>query len=168
MNRWRHCYCAGILGRVSRHLTEDWARRTVTPLFCCTALLASGCAKGTDVDESVAVGTSAIESATSPTTLAMTDEAKQTVILDVLEKFVPFAESFWRASDIAEARTGRYDAIGSGVTQPRGAGDIAFAYVTLLEARPNQATYGGVSREVMIDHTIQSNPPRSVHQRTIG
>lgn len=52
--------------------------------------------------------------------------------------------------------TGRYDATGSGVTQPRGAGDVAFAYATLLAARPEQATFSGVAREVLIDHTIQS------------
>ena len=55
-----------------------------------------------------------------------------------------------------EPRTAYYDAVGSGVSQPRGAGDIAFAYVTLLAARPDQATFGGVPREALVDHTVQS------------
>lgn len=88
---------------------------------------------------------------------AMSDAAKRALALDVLERFVPRAERAWRAtSDLREPRTAYYDAVGSGVTQPRGAGDVAFAYVTLLEARPDQASFGGVPRETLVDHTIQS------------
>ncbi|WP_395109639.1 discoidin domain-containing protein [Actinomadura sp. SCN-SB] len=86
----------------------------------------------------------------------LTDQQKRELLLSVLEKFVPHAESFWRDSDIPEPNTGRYLATGSGVTQPRGAGDIAFVYATLLKARPRQRSFGGVAREVMLDHTIRS------------
>ncbi|MFZ5895516.1 MAG: discoidin domain-containing protein [Myxococcota bacterium] len=86
----------------------------------------------------------------------LSDAQKQDLALDVLERFVPYAETFWRNSDLSQPRTGYYAAVGSGVTQPRGAGDIAFAYVTLLAARPDRAAFAGVTREVMIDHTIQS------------
>ena len=84
------------------------------------------------------------------------DADKRAIALQILERFVPHAESYWRSSDLTQANTGRYDAVGSGVTQPRGAGDIAFAYVTLLAALPNQLTFGGVDRATMLDHTIQS------------
>lgn len=87
---------------------------------------------------------------------SQSDQVKRDLALNVIERFVPFAEGFWKASDLKEAQSGRYDAVGSGVTQPRGAGDIAFAYVTLLAARPDQATFGGIPRETLIDHTIQS------------
>lgn len=84
------------------------------------------------------------------------NQGKQTLELRVLANFVPFAESFWRASDIPVPNTGRYLATGSGVTQPRGAGDVAFAFATLLTAEPDQASFGGVSRQTMLDHTIKS------------
>lgn len=84
------------------------------------------------------------------------DEQKKAQIIEILEDFVPHAERFWRASDLAEPRTGRYAAAGPGVTQPRGAGQIAFVYATLLTAAPDRASFGGVPRETMIDHTIQS------------
>lgn len=84
------------------------------------------------------------------------NQAKQGLELDVLTSFVPFAESFWRASDIPEPDTGRYLATGAGVTQPRGAGDIAFAYATLLTAEPDQQSFGGVSRATLLDHTVRS------------
>jgi hypothetical protein len=86
----------------------------------------------------------------------LTDQQKRDLQVSILEKFVPYAESFWRESDIPEPNTGRYLATGSGVTQPRGAGDIAFAYATLFTARPQQQSFGGVSRETMLDHTIRS------------
>jgi len=88
--------------------------------------------------------------------LALDDAAKRAQELDVLAKFVPHAETFWRASDLTEPNTGWYSAVGSGVSQPRGAGDIAFVEATLLYADPDQATFGGVSRQTMLDHTIQS------------
>ncbi|MBB4663272.1 discoidin domain-containing protein [Conexibacter arvalis] len=94
--------------------------------------------------------------ATAAASPALDDAAKRALALDVLERFVPHAESYWRPSDLAEPATGRYDAVGSGVTQPRGAGGIAFAYVTLLAGRPGQQEFGGVPRETMIERTIES------------
>jgi hypothetical protein len=93
---------------------------------------------------------------TPSTAFVRSDADKRAVALQILERFVPHAESYWRSSDLTQANTGRYDAVGSGVTQPRGAGDIAFAYVTLLTALPDQQSFGGVARFTMIDHTIQS------------
>ena len=153
MIRWRNLNSALSVARVGRQIGGDWTLRTFTPLVCFTTLLlAVGCNRTAPTEETVATTTEALEAPP----LSLTDDEKQAVVLDALEKFVPFAETFWKASDISEANTGRYDAVGSGVTQPRGAGDIAFAYVTLLLARPDQAAFGGVSRAVMIDHTIQS------------
>jgi F5/8 type C domain/NPCBM-associated, NEW3 domain of alpha-galactosidase len=86
----------------------------------------------------------------------LSDSQKRALVLTILEKFVPHAESYWRDSDISQPNTGRYLATGDGVTQPRGAGDIAYAYATLLAAKPDQASFGGVSRAVMLDHTIRS------------
>jgi hypothetical protein len=81
---------------------------------------------------------------------------KQQLMLDLVERFVPHAESYWRASNITIPRTGMYNASGPGVTQPRGAAHIALAYTTLMYARPKQQMFGGVSRSVLVDHTIQS------------
>lgn len=92
----------------------------------------------------------------SDKSLAMSDQAKRNQMLDILETFVPHAESYHQASDLAEPRTDFYDASGPGVTQPRGAGNIALAYTTLLTERPDQRSFGGVSRETMLDHTVQS------------
>lgn len=86
----------------------------------------------------------------------LADQQKQGVELHILDAFVPFAESFWRPSDIPEANTGRYIADGAGVGQPRGAGNIAFAYATLLTASPTAESFGGVPRATMLDHTIKS------------
>lgn len=142
------------LARVGQQSGGNRILCAISPFVCCSALLLSvGCSRGTEpTDEAVGTATAAVEVAS----VSLSCAEKQALILDVLEKFVPFAETFWRTSDITEVNTGRYAATGSGVTQPRGAGDIAFAYVTLLNARPDQATFGGVTREVMIDHTIQS------------
>src|SRR5918992_3597294 len=74
---------------------------------------------------------------------------KQALMLDVLERFVPHAESYWRASDLREPRTGHFAANGPGVTQPRGAGNLAMAYATLLRGRRHQAAFGGVDRAVL-------------------
>lgn len=86
----------------------------------------------------------------------LADQQKQDLDLHILVGFVPYAETFWRASDIPEANTGRYLADGAGVTQARGAGDIAFAYATLLTASPTEQSFGGVPRATMLDHTIKS------------
>ncbi len=108
-------------------------------------------------------GSGAVPSFAAPATgaptadaLALDDATKRAQELDILATFVPFAERFWRASDLTEPDTGRYDAVGSGVTQPRGAGDIALVEATLLVAEPDQASFGGVPRATMLDHTIQS------------
>ncbi len=114
----------------------------------------AGCGNvGTEPHEATGRAQQAVV-ATAP--LALDDAAKRERAIDILTRFVPHAESYFRPSDLQEGRTDRYDAVGSGVTQPRGAGDIAFAYVTLLAASPDQPTFGGVPREVMVDHTIQS------------
>src|SRR5688572_4328626 len=81
---------------------------------------------------------------------------KQEQILQMLERFVPHAESFFRASDLVEPRTDYFAAVGSGVTQPRGAGNLAFAYVTLLEGRPEQRSFAGVPRATLLEHTVSS------------
>ncbi|HKC29286.1 MAG TPA: hypothetical protein VKB75_14830, partial [Jatrophihabitans sp.] len=103
-----------------------------------------------------AVGGAMPAGAGTPGFTVLDNAAKQGLELRVLANFVPFAESFWRPSDIPAPDTGRYLADGAGVTQPRGAGDIALAYATLLTAEPDQASFGGVSRETMLDHTIKS------------
>jgi hypothetical protein len=118
------------------------------------ALLAAGC--GASADRPGAAGVSGGEAAAvlSP---SASDTAKRETALAILERFVPHAEGYWKSkSDLREPQTAYYDAVGSGVTQPRGAGDIAFAYATLLAARPDQATFAGVPRDTLIEHTIQS------------
>jgi hypothetical protein len=116
--------------------------------------LAAGCGAG---DPTPAQGTAASAQVSGDASPAMGDAAERELVLAILERFVPHAEAYWKAtSDLREARTGYYDAVGSGVTQPRGAGDLAFAYATLLAARPDQATFAGVPRETLLDHTIQS------------
>jgi hypothetical protein len=92
----------------------------------------------------------------SDDSLALSDQAKRELVLRILETFVPHAESFHRASDLTAPRTDFYVAHGPGVTQPRGAGNVAFAYATLLTELPDQAGFGGVARAVMLDHTVQS------------
>ncbi|HWO12111.1 MAG TPA: hypothetical protein VNN80_21600, partial [Polyangiaceae bacterium] len=116
-----------------------------------------GCGEGTETTRGAAAqGTAARQLAASwPDTFASSAD-KQALILDCLERFVPHAEGFFRASDLAEARSDGYDAEGAGVTQPRGAGNLALAWVTLLEGRPEQAAFGGVARETLLEHTIQS------------
>lgn len=41
------------------------------------------------------------------------------------------------------------------MTQPRGAGDIAFVYATLLTAEPDQQSFA-VRRATLIDRTVRS------------
>lgn len=94
--------------------------------------------------------------AAQPAPGALSSAEKRAQMVDVIERFVPHAETFWRPSDLREPRTGRYDAVGPGVTQPRGAGNIAIAYATLLTARPEQERFGGVPRAELLEHTIQS------------
>lgn len=66
--------------------------------------------------------------------------------LDMIERFVDRSEDFWREP------AGTYAANGPGVTQPRGIGNIALAYATLLTERPEQAQFGdeGHSRDLML------------------
>src|SRR5688572_27627884 len=117
--------------------------------LCFLGSLALGCLDPT--------GAARPEIRVGPSDYHVADDAqKQAALLEILESFVPHAESYWRASDLVEERTGRYDASGSGVTQPRGAGQIAFVYATLLTAFPDRSSIGGVPRETLIDHTIQS------------
>lgn len=100
--------------------------------------------------------------------LAMSDGAKRELILDVLENFVAHAETFRRPSDLAEPRTDYFAATGPGVTQPRGGGNIALVYATLLVGRPDQASFAGVSREEMIETTIQSIRHEALTNRLSG
>src|SRR6188768_1190775 len=120
-------------------------------LLC--AAFNGGCSSRTGVPDEDIGRTERLLLGTGP---VLSDAEKQALILNVLEAFVPRAESFFRSSDLAQPNTGRYDAIGSGVTQPRGAGNIAFAYVTLLTAYPDRPSFAGVPRETLVDHTIQS------------
>ncbi|HEY3493667.1 MAG TPA: discoidin domain-containing protein [Polyangiaceae bacterium] len=121
-------------------------------LLC--AALGAGCGAGgaEPPDE----GSAASQQAMTGAGPVLSDAEKQAVILRTLEAFVPRAESFFRTSDLTQPNTGRYDAVGSGVTQPRGAGNIAFAYVTLFAAHPERTSFAGIPREVLVDHTIQS------------
>lgn len=98
-----------------------------------------------------------VMSETAPNFSAVLNDAeKQTAILNIIEVFVPHAIRFRRGSDLKETRTDWYDADGPGVTQPRGAGNLAFAFATLLQARPNASEIGGVPRGVLIEDIIQT------------
>src|SRR5918992_842565 len=110
---------------------------------CCAAVLALAL-----------VAAAPAAAAEAPATLSSAE--KQALMLDVLERFVPHAESYWRESDLSEPRSGFFAAVGPGVTQPRGAGNMAMVYATLLTGRPHQATFGGVPRETMVEHAIQA------------
>lgn len=81
----------------------------------------------------------------------MSDAAKRTTYLDILERFVPHAESYWNDGD-----PGSFSATGPGVTQPRGDGDIAYMYATLLAARPQQPQFAGVPRATLERHAIEA------------
>lgn len=86
----------------------------------------------------------------------LSNSQKSALDLQIMENFVPFAEKFWRASDIAEPDTGNFLGVGNGVLQPRGDGDVDYVYATLLTALPNQQSFAGVSRATLLDHLIQS------------
>jgi hypothetical protein len=98
----------------------------------------------------------AVSSATAASPLALDDAAKQQQMLGVLEHFVPFTERFWTATDLREPRTGYFAAVGPGVTQPRGAGNVALSFATLLTARPDQAAFAGVPRSTLEEQAIQT------------
>ena len=104
--------------------------------------------------------------ADGPPTLS--SAAKQQLMLDVIERFVPHAETYWRASDLSEPRSGYWVANGPGVTQPRGVGNVAMANATLLTARPEQASFGGVDRAVLLEHTIQGIRHEALTSRLSG
>jgi hypothetical protein len=124
-------------------------------MLCLLAMLNTACHSDERARfRSAAAKTTA--SALSSLSPVLEDDEKQAIIVDILERFVPHAESFQRASDLTEPQTDWYEATGSGVTQPRGAGNLAFAYVTLLEALPEAESIGGVPREILIDNIIQS------------
>jgi hypothetical protein len=101
----------------------------------------------------IAVGASSAAAAEAPPTLS--NSAKQTLLIETVEKFVPRAESFWRASDLKEPETGYFEAAGSGVDQARGDGNMAIALATLLTARPQQAEFAGVPRATIESQVIQ-------------
>lgn len=86
----------------------------------------------------------------------LTNGQKMRLDLHIMEQMVPFAEKFWAASDIPDADTGQFLAAGPGSDQYRGMGNIDFTYATLLTALPDQQSFGGVSRSVMLDHLIES------------
>ena len=81
---------------------------------------------------------------------------KQQAYLDLLEAFLPFAQRFWRDSDLPQPDTGHYDAAGEGVTQARGAGNVALATATLLVAEPHRDSFAGVARGVLVDRVRQT------------
>lgn len=81
---------------------------------------------------------------------------KSALDLKILENFVPYAETFWRTSDIPDPDTGYFLGTGAGVLQPRGSGDTDYVYATLLTALPDQQSFHGVSRATMLDHLIRS------------
>ena len=101
----------------------------------------------------IAVGAGSAVAAEAPPTLS--DSAKQDQLVQVVERFVPRAEVFWRASDLNEPESGYFTAAGSGVTQARGDGNMALALATLLVARPEQAEFAGVSRATIESQVIQ-------------
>jgi len=69
-------------------------------------------------------------------------------LLAIIERFTDRTEDFWDES------RGTFDATGAGTTQPRGEGNIALAYATLLTERPDQATFGEEAhpRATLLDH----------------
>lgn len=156
MNLWRPSFKTSDTGSVCRHAGGDWKHRTILPLLFGSLLVLPGCAEAPPASSSEETPAASASQALTGGPLSLDNEAKKAKILGILENFIPFAESFFKASDLSEPRTGRYDAVGSGVTQPRGAGDIAFAYVTLLSAKPDQTSFGGIDRAILVDHTIQS------------
>lgn len=81
---------------------------------------------------------------------------KQGTYLALLEGFVPLTQRFWREGDLPQPGTGFYDAAGEGVTQARGAGNVALAVATLLVAAPERESLGGVPRGVLIDQVRQT------------
>lgn len=125
-------------------------RAVITSLVCGIALV------GVPVTGVTGTGAASPIPSVETEPLAMSDAAKRELILEIIETFVPHAESFRTPSDLTEQRTDFYAAVGPGVTQPRGAGNIALAYATLLTGKPDQPSFGGVSRAELIEHTIQS------------
>jgi hypothetical protein len=101
----------------------------------------------------LSLGASSAGAAAGPPTLS--DSAKQELLLQTVENFVPRAESFWRASDLKEPESGYFAAAGSGVDQARGDGNMAIALATLLTARPDQAEFAGVPRATIRSQVIQ-------------
>ena len=101
----------------------------------------------------IAFGAGSAVAAEAPPTLS--DSAKQDQLVQVVERFVPRAETFWRASDLKEPESGYFTAAGSGVTQARGDGNMALALATLLVARPEQGEFAGVPRATIESQVIQ-------------
>jgi hypothetical protein len=101
----------------------------------------------------LALGATSAAAAEPPPTLS--DSAKQKLLLEVVEKFIPRAETFWHGSDLKEGEAGYFEAAGSGVTQARGDGNMAIALTTLLTALPQQTEFAGVPRATIESQVIQ-------------
>ncbi|HEY3957266.1 MAG TPA: discoidin domain-containing protein [Streptosporangiaceae bacterium] len=79
---------------------------------------------------------------------------KSALDLRILERYVPFAENLWRASDIPEPDTGMF--YEPGAADERGIVDTDYIYATLLTALPGQQSFAGVPRATLMDHLIES------------
>jgi hypothetical protein len=105
----------------------------------------------------VAVAAPAARADVGPAGYQVLDNAQKSALdLRIMSGFVPFAETFWRASNIPDPDTGYFLGTGPGVGQPRGDGDVDYTYATLLTALPAQQSFDGVSRATMLDHLIRS------------
>lgn len=92
---------------------------------------------------------------------------KQRAYLQVIERFVAYAERFWVEGDLPEADAGHYEASGPGVTQPRGAGNMALAAATLLEAH-DRRHIAGLPREVLAERVRQTIRHSALTHRASG
>jgi hypothetical protein len=121
-------------------------------------LLSAVAAAGTMLVSLAAAAPSARAAAGTGTgTYQVLDNGQKSALdLKIMENFVPYAETFWRTSNIADPDTGYFLGTGAGVAQPRGDGDTDYVYATLLTALPKQQSFDGVSRATMLDHLIRS------------
>ena len=69
--------------------------------------------------------------------------------LDLLENFIGYAEEHWNEKDSC------YDAVGAGVTWPRGNGGVCLTSAVLLTEYPERQTFSPrkIPRQVLLDHT---------------
>lgn len=79
-------------------------------------------------------------------TEATAADPQSEALLEMIERFVDRSEDFWDGETFAAA--------GPGVSQPRGLGNVALTYATLLVARPDQHFFGEElhPRQVLLDH----------------